>query len=291
MATLNRLYVKTFETFVRHLAQQTEARLRPYVTEKTVAGSTHNWGRMGAQSMGAKGGARAATPATDSVWTNRVSLVATYHGGDTTEQEDINQLLIDPSSNIAQALGAAARRQTDDIIIAAATADALDEAGGANVFPAGQTFGDYTTELDFNAITAINEMFLIKDIDPSMPKLAIIGTKQARKILHIVQATNRDYVGQAMALVNGGFVKDWMGFTWIVSNRLLTYTAGTQIDCLFFTKQAIGLQVSKDIWARVAEDPSISFAWRIYTALSMGAVRVEDEHIVRAKFKNSVTLA
>jgi len=49
------------------------------------------------------------------------------------------------------------------------------------------------------------------------------------------------------------------------------------------------LQVNKDIWARVAEDPTISFAWRIYSALTMGAVRVEDEQIVHVHVKNALT--
>lgn len=289
--SLNKLYVKTFERIVRHLAQQTDARLRPWVQERSETGSTRNWPRMAAQSLSSKATTgRIATPANDSTWTNRVSVVATYHGGDTSEQEDINQLLIDPNSNIAQALGAAARRQTDDIIIAAATGAALDEASGSNAFPTGQIFGDYSTELDFLAVTTIAQMFLAKDIPPDEKKVAVIGPKQAQKLLHLVQATQSFYVGQVLALISNGFISNWMGFDWVLSNRL-TKPADGQIDCLFFTRKAIGLQVSKDIWARVAEDPSVSFAWRIYTALTMGAVRVEDEHIVWAKFKDTCSVA
>jgi hypothetical protein len=287
--TLSKLAVKSFERIVRHLAQQTDTRLRPYCMERNETGSTRNWGRMAKRdALVAKNG-RAATPNNDSVWSNRVSVVATYHDADQTEQEDINTLLIDPNSEISQALGAAARRTTDDVIIAAATGNALDEAGGNNAFPAGQVFGDYTTEIDFPAVTAIAEMFLANDIDPSERKVAVVGSKQARKLLHIVQATNREYIGQASALVGNGFVSNWMGFDWILSNRLLKPQAG-QIGCLFFTRKALGLQVSKDIWARVAEDPSQSFAWRIYIAMTMGAVRVEDEHIVWAKFADTCTV-
>lgn len=288
--TLNKLYVKTFEDRVRHLAQQTDARLRPWVQEKNVVGSSHNWGRMAAQTMASKATTgRIATPANDSVWSNRISVVATYHGGDTTEQEDINQLLIDPNSNIAQALGAAARRQTDDIIIAAATGTALDEAGVNNAFPAGQIAGDYSTEITFDFVTLVNEMFLAKDIPADEPKVFVVGPKQARKLLHIAQATQTWYV-EAKQLVSGGYIRNWMGFDWILSNRLLVPTTD-QKTCFAMTRKALGLQVSKDIWARVAEDPSISFAWRIYTALTMGAVRVEDEHIVQCQLKDTVTLS
>jgi hypothetical protein len=47
------------------------------------------------------------------------------------------------------------------------------------------------------------------------------------------------------------------------------------------TKKAIGMQVNKDIWTRVAEDPGISFAYRIYSEMHLGAIRVEDKHLVR----------
>jgi hypothetical protein len=289
--SLNKLYVRTFERSIRHLSQQTDARLRPWVMEATDGGSTHNWRIMGEQTMAAKAGGRVATPANDSVYSNRISTIATYHGGDTTEQEDINQLLLDPKSSIATALGNAARRQVDKIVLAAATGTALDEAGANNALPAGSIFGDGLGEITFDAVTAINEMFLAANIPADEPKVFIIGPKQARKILHMVQATQSFYVGQALQLVNGGFVKDWMGFTWIVSTLLNKPTPGTNIDCVAMTGRAIGLQVSKDIWARVAEDPSVSFAWRIYTAMAMGAVRVEDSHVVKAFFKDSVTIA
>ena len=97
----------------------------------------------------------------------------------------------------------------------------------------------------------------------------------------LTEVTSVDY--QAVkALAGNGRVPRWMGFDWIMSNRLLV--PGTdQLDCLAFTRRALGLQVNKDITARIAEDPSLSFAWRIYCFLVMGCVRVEDREIVRFK--------
>jgi hypothetical protein len=107
--------------------------------------------------------------------------------------------------------------------------------------------------------------------------------------MQLTEATSADYVKtQALQqLSSTGIVPNWMGFTWVVSNRLLEPVGG-QLSCLAFTKRAIGLQVNKDIWARVAEDPTISFAWRIYTAMTAGAVRVEDEQIVHAHVKDAL---
>jgi hypothetical protein len=104
-----------------------------------------------------------------------------------------------------------------------------------------------------------------------------------RTLLQIAEATNNDYAYKALL---EGYVKSWMGFEWIVSTRLLVPLAG-QRTCFAMTKRALGLQVNRDISSRIAEDPSISFAWRIYTFATYGAVRVEDEHIVQVQLADA----
>ena len=54
------------------------------------------------------------------------------------------------------------------------------------------------------------------------------------------------------------------------------------------TEDAVGLQVNKDIWCRVAENPERSFAWNIYCAATYGAIRVEDSQVVRIWVANSL---
>ena len=126
------------------------------------------------------------------------------------------------------------------------------------------------------------------DIDPSVPKVAVVGPTQVRKLMQLTEQTSSDYV-HAQALQNYGIVPNWLGFTWINSTRLLHPTApGTDIDCLFMTKHAIGMNIPKNITAKVAEDPSISFAWRLYCFTVMGAVRVEDKQIVRGAFADTL---
>ncbi|GAG18513.1 unnamed protein product, partial [marine sediment metagenome] len=41
------IYIQTFESIVRHLAQQEVTRLRPYVTERAEGSVNHNWERLG----------------------------------------------------------------------------------------------------------------------------------------------------------------------------------------------------------------------------------------------------
>lgn len=285
--SISNVYIQTFENIVRHLAQQRMSRLRMCVDERGVSSEKHNWETMGANTATEKTAARTATPENDSSWGRRVSVAKTFHVGDSVEQEDPVQMLVDPQSNIAHSISMAMKRAQDDSIIAAATGTALDGAGTANAFPAGQVVGNGTGVFSFDGVTEVYEKFMQNDIDPDEEKWMIIGPVQLRKMQQLTEYTSSDYVN-VKSLATNGFVKAWMGFNWIVSTRLLAPAAG-QKSCLAMTKRAIGLQMNRDISARIAEDPSISFAWRVYCFGTWGAVRVEDEQIVHWNLKDSLT--
>jgi len=279
--SISNVYVQSYEQTVRHLAQQGETKLRDWVQERGVSAEQHNWETLDQTVAALKGGPRSPTPVTDAVWDRRVSVAQTFDVGDTTEQEDPVQMLVDPNSNVARSQAMAMKPAVDDIIITAATGSALDGGGSGNTFPTDQEVGDYSGEITFDVVTEVSERFMENDIDPDDPKVFVVGPKQVRKMLQLTEVTSVDY--QAVkALAGNGMVPRWMGFDWIMSNRLLV-PASDQLDCLAFTRRALGLQVNKDITARIAEDPSLSFAWRIYCFLVMGCVRVEDREIVRFK--------
>lgn len=284
--SIDKVFTDSFEDTVRHLAQQRSNKLRGWTMERATSTSSHAWDRLGAAAMVQKTSARTATPVVDNAWSRRVSVPQTWHVADTVEPGDIKQMLIDPKSALAMSFAMAASRNVDDIIIAAATGNALDGAGSPVSFPGGQEIGDYTGEISFDVLTAIQEKFMVNDIDPEEPKVAVVGPKQVRKLMQMTEATSADFV-QAQALQRYGIVPNWMGFTWVATNRLLAPNTD-QLDCLFFTQRAIGLQVNAEPWVRVAEDPTKSFNWVVYLEQMFGAVRVEDEHIVRFKAADTV---
>lgn len=285
--TVSNVYVQTFEQTVRHLAQQSDTKLRGWVQERGVQSEQHNWETLDQTVAALKGGPRSPTPVTDGVWGRRVSVTRTYDVGDTTEQEDPIQMLIDPNSNLARSQGMAMRRAIDDEIIGAATAAALNGDGGTTALTAAQTVGDGNGEISFDIVTQVNEKFMENDIDPEVPKVFVVGPKQVRRMLQLTEVTSVDYQN-VKALAGNGMVPNWMGFMWIMSNRL-NVPGADELDCLAFTRAAIGLQVNRDITARVAEDPSLSFAWRIYCFMTIGAVRVEDRELVKVHLADTVT--
>jgi hypothetical protein len=277
-ATIDNVFVQTYERILRHLAQQSTARLRMHVSERGSGGQNHNWERLAAVTSSEKTTRAQATPVNDAVFSRRVSLAKTYDTGDLVEREEEVQMIVEPKSNLAYGQGMAMKRAFDDEIIAAATGTALDGEGNANALPAGQIVGDYTGVISLDVVTQVTETFLNNDIDPDEPKVFVVGPNQQRTLLQIAEATSRDYAFPA--LMSKGVVENWMGYTWIVSTRLLNPMLG-QTTCFAMTQRAIGLQVNRDITAEIEKDPSASFAWRIYCFATFGAVRVEDEHLVQ----------
>ena len=278
-ASVENVYIQTYEATVRHLAQQGIARLRPWTMEKSVQSEAHNWERLGTQEAVEKTARLVATPEQDYPFSRRVSVPSTYHTGDTTEPEDIVQVLIDPNSNIAQAQAKAMRRAQDDRIIEAAVGDSRDGGGNAVPFEAAQNIGDGTAAINFDIVTETTEKFMENDIDPDEEKVMVVSPRQARKLLQLTEATSGDY-NAVRPLTSKGYIESWMGYSWLVSTRLQS-PATDEEYCFAMTRKAIGFQMNKDIWVRVAEDPTVSFAWRIYAADTCGAIRVEDEHLVR----------
>jgi DNA-binding GntR family transcriptional regulator len=99
--------------------------------------------------------------------------------------------------------------------------------------------------------------------------------------MNLTQATSADYV-QVKALQQlsaTGIVVGWMGFTWIVSNRLL-HPNVNETSCLAMTTSALGLAVNENMLIRIGEDPSKSYMNQVYAQFTAGAVRIEDEQIV-----------
>lgn len=295
---IDNVYIQTFERNVKHLAQQYTTKLRAQTMERSTNGNRHNWETLDFSTAVDKTTSAPATPALDLPWARRVSVAQTKHTGTVIDNEDIVQMLIEPKSAATENLAYSMNRAIDDIIIEAATADVLLGDGSTLAFPAGQQVGDYSAEISFDAISEIQEKFMSNDVDPAQPKIAVIGPTQVRALLNLTQQTSTDYarvrgggVGDVTPLTNlmaSGIVPNWMGFTWIMSTRLLAPGAD-QIDTLFFCPDALGLQVNEDITVQVAQDPSASFAWRIYARLTMGAARVQDKKIVRGRFADTYT--
>jgi len=298
--TIDNAYIQSFEGNIRLLSQQGESLLRRFVTEKHIGSEAHNWDRLGTATARAKTSARMVSPAggngsgavgsTDGLaWTRRKTLTKTYDAGEVIEAEDPSQMLADPKTPVTIALANAMKRKVDDVIISACNDPALDGDGNSVDFPTGQIVGGATTIISVDLLLSVQQLFLTNNVDPDEPKILVISPVQFRTLMNIDKLTSSDYqMTQALAT---GYLPNFLGFQHcIISNRLgntTTPPTAGQIYCLAFTQRGIGLHISKDIWSKVGERTDMSFAWQLYTAMSMAATRVEDEHVVCIHLKDA----
>ncbi len=294
--SISSAYIETFEQNVRHLAQQGDTRLEKYCDVVNEQSESHNFDLLAASSARAKTAARMVSPAggngsgavdaTDGlVWTRRKSLIEPWDTGEVIEQEDPTQMIIDPNSAVTKNLAMNMRRAKDDNIIAAASGDSRDGAGGAVAY-AGGTVGDGTTRIDIEKVLAVDEYFNAGDVDPDLPRVWVYGPRQKRDLMQLMEVTSGDFQsGKALA---SGRIPNWMGFDWVMSNRLLSDTdVDTDITNLAFTTKGIGFHIAKDITAKIGERTDMSFAWQFYCLMHIDAVRVEDEHVCVIDLANS----
>lgn len=290
--TINKAFTRTFEGVVRFLAQQSDNKLRGTVLERgNGPGEDHVFEYVGPVEFSAAAKTRRqTTPEIDTPWSNRIVSTNTYDVGDTVEKEDKLKMIIEPTSTIAQNYAKGARRKFDDLIIKAAdpTTNAIDKDAGVIAFPAAQEIGDGTAEMSFDLLTEIREKALKKDIDPDEDMFAVVGPTQIRKLMHEPKATNADYVA-FQAIQAGKFAEKYMGFRWIVTNRLLSQGAG-RVNCLFYARGALGLKVDEEVSVEIDKDPSKSFMWRVYARLTAGATRVDDDLLWVFDCKDTATV-
>jgi hypothetical protein len=268
---------RTYEASLRSLSQQRGSKLRRFCMERGPK-DMHLWDTITKVDVVARVPG-AATNESALTLGRRRSKPAGFDVGHLVDRQDIHRITMDPTSSILTEQANAIGRKFDDIIITAALGATEVEDGTSTGYPAGQLVGGATQAFDFNFITTVNEKFWANEIPSEEEKVFVVRPNAAKKMLQMTQSTSSDYVN-AKALASNGFVENWLGYTWIVSN-LLPNVAGLQYYYLAMTKRAIGLHVTDDIWSRVAESTEKSFAYRIYSAFQAGAVRVEDSHVVK----------
>ena len=294
--TVTEAYIETFENNVRHLAQQRISRLRGKVMEVNRQSEAHNWDMLAASVARDKVSARMESPAggdgsgavdsTDGLtWTRRKSLIATFDTGEIIDRENIVQMLIDPKSSATENLVMNMNRKIDDIIITALGGDSRDGGGTPILYDSAQVVGDGSASISLDTLLETKQVFAENDIDPGEMVTLVIGPTQQRKLMQLLEVTSGDF--QNSKALATGYLPNFLGYDIIVSTRLVAPTVG-ELDCFAFTRKGLGLHVARDLSSRAAERSDMSFAWQLYCDASMGAIRVEDEHVVKIHLLDSL---
>jgi len=275
-------FVEQYSSNVAMLAQQMGSRLRAAVDVETITGKNAFFDQVGVTAAVQRTSRHADTPQIDTPHSRRRVSLADYEWADLIDDQDKVRMLIDPTSSYAKAAAAAMGRSMDDVIIAAlgGSADTGETGSTAVALPSTSKFatGQQSDGLTIAKLIAAKKFFDLNDVDPSIPRFIVAGATQMSDLLGTTQVTSSDF-NTVKALVAGD-VDTFMGFKFIMSNRLALDATNTDDRKIFaFTQDAIKLGVGKDITAKIDVRPDKSYATQVYTCMSIGATRMEENKV------------
>ncbi len=295
---MSQAYIRTYESNLIHLVQQKMSKLRGTVTVRGTDSADHQFQVMSAQAAADIKDGTVGTNLTDgATWTamdtvlgahqfnNRVATPTPKYVANAFRQSDISRMLIDPKSALLQAQAMALGRKIDNLIYLAAYGNALDSLGTVNTLAGAQLIGGAAIAPSFSYVTNVKENMLENDIDPTEECFIVVTPNFVVALLSDAKATSIDYIN-GKALMEGGIVQGWMGFTWICMNGL-TSPGGAgpyQRYGIAYTRDAIGLKINQDVQTTVDRIPQKQNATLVQSSMDLGAVRIQDSKVFRLHY-------
>lgn len=298
-------FVKQFSANVFHLAQQKGSRLSPFTRMESQVGKSAFYDRIGQVTAVKRTSRHADTPRLDTPHSRRRVTITPYEWADLVDKADKVRMLIDPTSEYAQAAVWAMGRAKDDVFIeeALGTAYSGEEGATSVAMPNSQklvaTDGADVNGVNLNVLTLrlIKQKFDSNDVDESIPRYAAIGSSQLQSLLGETEVTSSDY-NTIKALVQGE-IDSFMGFKFIRSERLAQSTAATTFApadgsvgagggtlaiggrrCIFWAQDGILFATGSDVMGRIDERADKSYSTQVFASMDIGSTRMEEVKVV-----------
>ncbi|MDR1276573.1 MAG: hypothetical protein LBL72_09380 [Candidatus Accumulibacter sp.] len=274
-------FVQQFADNFSHIAQQKMSRLETAVrVEAGIVGMSKSVDALGRRSARRRTVRHADTPLNDQPFSRRFVDLFDWEDGDMIDDQDKIRMLVDPQSGIVQAMVAGLNRAKDRVII-----DALGGAArttiGTIALPPTQRVADGGDGLTKEKLIFARKLFRQNEADAEAGEELCFAyaASQLSDLLNDANLTNTE-VNTVLSLMNGEITKGLlMGFKFIPTELLVR--SGNVRQCFAWAKSGAVLGIGQDIVTKLGEDPGKGFNVRVYARMSLGAVRVEEEKVVR----------
>jgi len=274
---IEQAFVEAFEAEVLHLAQQEDTRIKGKCRERTGTGKTYNFERLASTDTVEKTTRHTPTPVQDMPHSRRKVDMKHWMWGTLVDEQDEIQVLIEPRNEYARNCAMAMNRRWDDLLIAAAFADATDGDGNAVTFDStGITVPEDTSGMTIDKVLAAKEALDAAEV-PNPRRCLVMGSKQIRDLLSTTEVTSSDY-SNVKALMNGE-VNTLVGFDIVRIERLGLAT--TTRSCIAFEYDGLALWTGMDMATKIEQRRDLSYAWQVYARFSAVATRLEEARVVK----------
>lgn len=272
-------FVQQYKSGIEMLLQQRGSRLRSTVMEESVDGKTAFFDQIGSVSAQKVTNRHGDSPLNQTPHARRRVALFDYETGDLIDRLDKVRTLNDPTNAYVQTHAWAMGRGIDDEIITAADGTAYSGEDGSTAVPFNTDYSiaHGSTGLTINKLREAKYLLDAAENDPSERRYCVVSAKQIQNLLATTEVTNSDYaVVKALAQ---GVVDSFLGFTFVPTERL--GLASNIRTCFAYVESAIKLGIGMNPIARVTERADKRFSWYAYFCMSIGAVRMQEEKIVR----------
>lgn len=280
-------FVEQYKANVYHLSQQKGSKLRKAVRTESVTGRNAYFEQLGATAARMRTSRHSDTPRMDTPHARRRVSLNDYDWADLVDGEDQVRMLIDPTSQYAEAAAFAMGRAMDDAIIAAADGTAYTGVDGAT-----------STAFDTNMIVDVQirwpgvsaddcglnvakileagKLLASQNVDPDDEKWMILNARQIKSLLLDEKISSHDF--NAVKPLVDGQVARFGGFSMIPTERI-GVDANTDDKVLFWAKGGMLLGLGKDITTKVTERPDKNYAMQVFASMTIGATRMEEARV------------
>jgi len=279
--TVTQARVRAYRANIIMLAQQKGSRLQDKVTVENQTSAEQLFFERIAKTAAVKKTVRHGdTSLVNTQHSRRRVTMVDYEWADLIDRQDQIRMLIEPTSKYAIQAVWAIGRSTDDEIIAAMNGTAYTGVDGTSTsaFPAAQKVAVAGSGLTLAKLLAAREILGTNDVDPDEMSYIVYRPKDRTTLLNTTEVKNADY-NTVKALVNGT-IDSFLGFKFVLSNRLITSTDASSIAVMAWNPEAIGLMMGIELDSHIDVMPGKSHATQVACYGSFGATRIQDESVV-----------
>ncbi len=285
------LYAQQFATNVQLLLQQKGSRLRGAVMSGSHVGKQASpVDQIGSVEMQAVSSRFAPMGRVDAAVDRRWCFPSDFDLPQMIDSFDKLRLLIDPTSAYVQNAVAAAGRQMDKLILAAAigTAKTGESGSTSTVLPTGQKIavgfgaaGD--TGLTVAKLREAKRLLMAADVDLESDQLFCpVGATQHDNLLAEAQVISLDFNDKPV-LVEGKIMR-FLGINFIHTELAAATAQQSSGDVLLpvWAKSGMHLGIWNDITTDISQRKDIQgLPWQAYVHMTAGATRLEEEKVVQ----------
>lgn len=294
--------VQRFASDVQLLLQQTDSRLQPAVD----VGTGYMGNRVSPVEQIASISASKVTtrgepmPATDATFVRRWVLPEDWDLAQRIDSFDSLRLALDQGikSKYAENAVAALNRAKDNVILAAMFGTNLtgEAAGTSTTFPSGQvvgvSVGATTSNLTVAKLKRAQRVLMANDVDLSRESVyCAITARQHESLLNEIEVTSMDFNPGERPVLQEGMISRFLGINFIHTELVPTGTddaSGTSRSVPVWVKSGVHLGIWADTTVDITQRRDLrSIPWQVYTKLTIGATRLDEEKVVRVWCRES----